>query len=102
MDQKICNCLFYCFRGVCGGGKENNMESMRDIKRVMEREIEKGSSPVRFSRIEFPDMPYQIILTEEKLDEVLTYLCGSGNFQNMREKLSATMCIWIWIYCAKK
>ena len=77
MDQKICNCLFYCFRGVCGGGKENNMESMRDIKRVMEREIEKGSSPVRFSRIEFPDMPYH---------EVLTYLLRIREFSKYAGK----------------
>ncbi len=29
------------------------MESMRDIDRVMEREIAKGSCPLRFVRIEF-------------------------------------------------
>ena len=29
------------------------MESLRDVKRVMEREIKKGSSPIVFDRIDF-------------------------------------------------
>lgn len=62
------------------------MESLRDVKRVMEREIEKGSSTVLFDRIEFPDMPYQPIMTEKKLDEVLTYLLRIREFSKYAEK----------------
>lgn len=62
------------------------MESLRDVKRVMEREIEKGSSPVLFDRIEFPDMPYQPIMTEKKLDKVLTYLLRIREFSKYAEK----------------
>lgn len=35
------------------------MESMRDIDRAMEREIAKGSCPLKFVRMEFGDSPYQ-------------------------------------------
>ena len=50
------------------------MESMRDIDRAMEREIAKGSCPLRFVKIEFGDAPYQEIVSREKLLEVLSYL----------------------------
>ena len=50
------------------------MESMRDIDRAMEREIAKGSCPLKFVGIEFGDSPYQEIASKEKLLEVLSYL----------------------------
>lgn len=56
------------------------MESMRDIDRAMEREIAKGSCPLRFVRIEFGDSPYQEIATSEKLIEVLSYLLRTGDY----------------------
>ena len=54
------------------------MESMRDIDRAMEREIAKGSCPLRFVKIEFSGSPYQEIASGEKLLEVLSYLSGNG------------------------
>ena len=56
------------------------MESMRDIDRVMEREIAKGSCPLRFVRIEFGSSPYQEIASREKLLEVLSYLLRTGDY----------------------
>ena len=56
------------------------MESMRDIDRVMEREIAKGSCPLRFVRIEFSSSPYQEIASKEKLLEVLSYLLRTGDY----------------------
>ncbi len=56
------------------------MESMRDIDRVMEREIAKGSCPLRFVRIEFSGSPYQEIASKEKLLEVLSYLLRIGDY----------------------
>ena len=56
------------------------MESMRDIDRVMEREIAKGSCPLRFVRIEFSGSPYQEIASKEKLLEVLSYLLRTGDY----------------------
>lgn len=46
------------------------MESMRDINRVMEREVAKGSCPLAFERMEFGSKPFQFIISEEKLNEV--------------------------------
>ena len=56
------------------------MESMRDFDRVMEREIAKGSCPLRFVRIEFGSSPYQEIASREKLLEVLSYLLRIGDY----------------------
>jgi len=56
------------------------MESMRDIDRAMEREIAKGSCPLRFVKIEFSDSPYQDIASKEKLLEVLSYLLRTGDY----------------------
>lgn len=56
------------------------MESMRDVNRVMEREIAKGSCPLKLEHIEFGDYSYQEITSVEKLLEVLAYLLRTGNF----------------------
>lgn len=56
------------------------MESMRDINRVMEREVAKGSCPLAFERMEFGSKPFQFIISEEKLNEVLTYLLRIRTF----------------------
>lgn len=56
------------------------MESMRDIDRAMEREIVKGSCPLRFVSIEFNGSPYQEIASMEKLLEVLSYLLRIGDY----------------------
>ena len=53
---------------------------MRDIDRAMEREIAKGSCPLRFVKIEFGDSPYQEIASKEKLLEVLSYLLRTGDY----------------------
>ena len=56
------------------------MESMRDIDRAMEREIAKGSCPLRFVKIDFSNFPYQEIASREKLLEVLSYLLRTGGY----------------------
>lgn len=56
------------------------MESLREVKRVMEREVEKGSCPLMFDRLVFGGKPFQIITSEEKLDEVLAYLLRIKSF----------------------
>ena len=62
------------------------MESMRDVNRVMEREIKKGSSPLKLDHIEFGDYSYQEIMSQEKLFEVLTYLLRIGDFKQYARK----------------
>ena len=62
------------------------MESMRDVNRVMERDIKKGSSPLKLDHIEFGDYSYQEIMSQEKLFEVLTYLLRIGDFKQYAGK----------------
>lgn len=62
------------------------MESMRDINRVMEREIAKGSRPLKLDHIEFGDYSYQEITSKEKLLEVLSYLLRIGDFKQYAGK----------------
>jgi hypothetical protein len=67
-------------------GRKLKMESMRDVNRVMEREIAKGSCPLKLDHIEFGDYSYQEITSEEKLLEVLSYLLRIGNFRQYAGK----------------
>ena len=62
------------------------MESLRDVKRAMEREVKKGSCPLMFDRLEFGSKPFQTITSEEKLDEVLAYLLRVKTFRQYAEK----------------
>ena len=59
--------------------KEFVMESMRDVDRVMEREIKKGSTP-------FGDYSYNEISSKEKLLQVLSYLLRIGEYQQFAGK----------------
>ena len=47
--ERFVAALFYCFWTLCpeAGRRKSDMESMRDVNRVMEREIAKGSSPLK-------------------------------------------------------
>ena len=62
------------------------MESLRDVKRVMEREVKKGSCPLMFDRLEFGSKPFQTVTLEEKLDEVLAWMLRLKNFRQYAEK----------------
>ena len=62
------------------------MESMRDINRVMGREIAKGSSPLKLDHIEFGDYSYQEITSEKKLEDVLSYLLRIRDFRQYAGK----------------
>lgn len=62
------------------------MESMRDVNRVMEREIAKGSCPLKLDYIEFGEYSYREIASEEKLLEVLSYLLRIGDFSQYAGK----------------
>lgn len=59
---------------------------MRDINRVMEREIAKGSSPLKLDHIEFGDYSYQEITSEKKLEDVLFYLLRIRDFRQYAGK----------------
>ena len=62
------------------------MESMRDVNRVMEREIKKGSTPLAFEQLGFGDYSYNEITSKEKLEQVLSYLLRIGDYKQYVEK----------------
>ena len=57
------------------------MESMRDVDRVMEREVKKGSTPLKFEHLGFGDYCYNEITSKEKLLQVLSYLLRIGEYE---------------------
>lgn len=75
--------------------KEFVMESMRDVGRVMEREIKKGSCPLKMDHIEFGEYSYQEITSKEKMIEVLFYLLRVGILASTQGRWLLTMFIWI-------
>ena len=66
--------------------KGTDMESMRDTKRIMEREIKKGSTPLSFEQMEIDTNNYQEITSMEKLTQVLQYLHRVGNYKSLAGK----------------
>ena len=64
------------------------MESTRDIRRLMEREIRKGSPPLLFERIEYPPNAVNEIASREKLEEVLSYLLRRGAFEGLANDMT--------------
>lgn len=62
------------------------MESMREVDRVMKREIKKGSTPIKFQQLGFGDYSYNEIDSKEKLLQVLSYLLRIGEYQQFAGK----------------
>ena len=61
------------------GGKR--MGEKRDIQRIMEREIRKGSCPLRFEGMEFQRDAYRPVLAEKDLEDAFDYLLRLGKFR---------------------
>ena len=64
------------------------MESTRDIRRMMEREIRKGSPPLLFDRLEYPQDAVREIDSQEKLEEVLSYLLRRGEYEKLANDMT--------------
>lgn len=64
------------------------MESTRDVRRMIEKEIKKGSAPLIFERVEYqPDM-LQEITSESKLKKVLSYLLRMGEYEELANDMT--------------
>lgn len=63
------------------------MESMRDMNRAIEGEIQKGSCPLRFEQKGFGEYSYNEISSKEKFTEVLSYLLRIGEFEQYATKM---------------
>lgn len=62
------------------------MDSRRDVKRTIEKEIKKGSAPILYSGLRFDADTYHLVENEEKLNHVLDYLFRNGEFANLADK----------------
>lgn len=68
------------------------MESMRDVDKVMEREIKRGSTPLQFEQLGFGDYSYNEITSKEKLLRIGEYepfagkTIGNNAYMDMRGK----------------
>lgn len=61
--------------------KGRTMESLRDVDRVMQREIKKGSTPLQFENVKFGNDSYHVIASQEKLIQVLSCLLRVGEYE---------------------
>ena len=75
--------------------EQKEMESMRDVNRVMEREIKKGSTPLQFEQLNFGDYSYNEISSQEKWCRCFPTCCELGNINHLPGKPLVTMFIWI-------
>ena len=66
--------------------EQKEMESMRDVNRVMEREIKKESTPLQFEQLNFGDYSYNEISSQEKLVQVFSYLLRIGEYKSFAGK----------------
>lgn len=74
--------------------EQKEMESMRDVNRVMEREIKKGSTPLQFEQLNFGDYSYNEISSQEKLVQVLSYLLRIGEYKSFAGKTIGNNVCW--------
>ena len=62
------------------------MESQREVLRTIEREISKGSAPVRFSGMGFPEDTYHLVESQAKLNQLLDYFFRIGEYAALADK----------------
>ena len=64
------------------------MESTRDIRRMIDKEIKKGSAPMAFEYIDYRPDALQEITSESKLKEVLVYLLRIAEYENLANDMT--------------
>lgn len=65
---------------------EDNMESQRDFLRTIEREISKGSVPVRFDGMGFTEDTYHLVESQAKLNQLLDYFFRNGEYAALADR----------------
>lgn len=66
--------------------EEPDMESRREVLRMMEKEIKKGSAPVRFAGLRFTEDSYHLVESQAKMNQLLDYFFRNGEFAVMADK----------------
>lgn len=62
------------------------MESQRDVLRMIEKEISKGSVPVRFAGMGFTEDTYHLVESKAKMNQLLDYFFRIGEFAALADK----------------
>lgn len=65
---------------------EEKMESQREITRMIENEIRKGSAPICFERLEFTEDTYHLVESQAKLNHLLDYFFRNGEYASLADK----------------
>lgn len=65
---------------------EEKMESQREVTRMIENEIRKGSAPLRFERVEFTVDTYHLVESQAKLNHLLDYFFRNGKYATLADK----------------
>ena len=66
-------------------GKQE-MESKRDILRVIEKEIKKGSAPVAFAGLGFPEECYHLVDSQAKMNQLLDYFFRNEEYAALADR----------------
>ena len=66
--------------------EEREMESQREVLRMIETEIKKGSAPVEFMGIDFPEDAYHMVESQSKMHQLLDYFFRTGEYAIMADK----------------
>ena len=64
------------------------MESTRDVRRLIDKEIRKGSAPLTFDHIEYPQDAIHEISSESELKRVLVYLLRTAEYENLANDMT--------------
>lgn len=65
---------------------EEKMESQREVARIIENEVRKGSAPLRFERLEFTEDTYHLVESQAKLNHLLDYFFRNGEYASLADK----------------
>lgn len=66
--------------------EENGMESQREVLRMIETEIKKGSAPVKFMGLDISEESYHLVESQAKMNQLLDYFFRNGEFSAMADK----------------
>ena len=65
---------------------KREMESQRDILRVIEKEIKKGSAPVAFAGLGFSEECYHLVDSQAKMNQLLDYFFRNEEYAALAER----------------
>ena len=65
---------------------KREMESQRDILRVIEKEIKKGSAPVAFTGLGFSEECYHLVDSQAKMNQLLDYFFRNEEYAALTDR----------------